>query len=81
MVQTSNTHKQQYGFHNMLYERINDHPVLVSPNYASCYEHPLVENPDNEWTWMEFFGTGVPIETHPLMGWIKKLNLDLVSST
>ncbi len=52
----------------MLYERVNDHPVLASQNYASSYEHPLVENPDNEWTWMEFFGTGVPIETHPLNG-------------
>ena len=53
---------------NLLYERVNDHPVLASQNYASSYEHPLVENSDNEWTWMEFFGTGVPIETHPLNG-------------
>ena len=56
----------------MLYERVNDHPVLAPQNYTECYEQPIIENPKNEWTWCEYYGTGVPIKGHPLAG---KVNL------
>ena len=58
--------KQECAFLGMLYERVNDSPVLASKDYKTQYDKPIVPSEDNEWVWMEFFGSGVHINEHPL---------------
>ena len=50
----------------MLYERVTDTPSLVSDDYESEHPEPIMENSRNDWTWREYYGTGVSMENHPL---------------
>ncbi|MFW9768713.1 MAG: hypothetical protein ACFFF9_03305 [Candidatus Thorarchaeota archaeon] len=50
----------------MLYERVTDSPSFVPEDYASAYGQHIIENTKNDWTWREYYGTGVLIENHPL---------------
>ncbi len=50
---------------NMLYERVNDSPVLGSKDFLQ-FDQPIIANENNEWTWMEYYGSGVDISNHPL---------------
>ena len=50
----------------MLYERITDSPSFVPKGYETEYSEPLIANEENEGIWQEFYGTGVPIDGHPL---------------
>ncbi len=61
--------KQKCTFFGMLYERVNDSPVLASKDYLTNLDKPVYPNDSNEGTWMEFFGTGVPMSEHPLEGY------------
>ncbi len=49
----------------MLYERVNDSPALGSKTYLE-FEESLMENPRNDYDWCEYYGSGVPIDGHPL---------------
>jgi len=49
----------------MLYERVNDSPVLGPEDFKNL-DQPIIANEDNEWTWMEYYGSGVDISNHPL---------------
>ena len=50
----------------MLFERVTDEPSFVSKDFETDYSEPIIENERNEMVWMEFYGTGIPIENHPL---------------
>jgi len=50
----------------MLYERVTDTPSFVSKDYETEFAEPLIANDENEGIWQEFWGTGVPIDGHPL---------------
>jgi hypothetical protein len=50
----------------MLYERVTDSPSFVSKEYETEYKSPLIPNERNEGIWQEFYGTGIPIDGHPL---------------
>ena len=39
---------------------------MASKDYKTQFDKELVPNEDNEGIWMEFFGTGIPINEHPL---------------
>jgi hypothetical protein len=49
----------------MLYERVNDSPVLCSKEYSE-FEQAIIPNEKNDWTWSEYYGSGIVIENHPL---------------
>ena len=50
----------------LLYERVTDAPTFVPQGYETEFSEPIMPNEDNEMVWREFYGTGIPIEEHPL---------------
>jgi hypothetical protein len=49
----------------MLYETVTDTPRIASPDYMKM-EKPIEPDEGNEWTWMQYTGSGVSISDHPL---------------
>lgn len=49
----------------MLYETVTDTPRIASKTYMESAA-PIVPDEGNEWTWMQYEGTGVTIDEHPL---------------
>ena len=50
----------------MLYEEITDIPRFAPKNWMDEYAEPIAPHEDNEWTSMEYAGTGVSLDKHPL---------------
>lgn len=55
----------------MVFERIRETPHMVSKDYATEYKEPIIANDENSGLWMEFFGTGVSSNKHPLKNKIR----------
>ena len=51
---------------NMLYERVTETPSFVPKGYETEYTEPLIADEKNEGISQEFYGTGAPIDGHPL---------------